>query len=257
MSTTRPKKTYYGVSIGILMLETYFERFNGDIGNARTWPFPVQYQIVKGASPDRITSLTTTDFLQPFLDAADELIAGGCDGITTTCGFLALYQRELAEHCTVPVATSALLQVPMVARILPKGKRPAIITFSADSLTAKHLTSVGVDPTTPVFGMPPSSEFQRSIRTGDTSVSIDTLRAEVPDDRCARARMHQSDALLRRLAPHSRRPDLRRGEPDPLVSPQPKARSIFPGLSIGGIPYRRLTGPRSPRHASSQPIDVA
>lgn len=173
------KKTYYGVPIGILMLETYFERFNGDIGNARTWPFPVQYTIVKGASPDRITSLTTTDFLQPFLDAADELIAAGCDGITTTCGFLALYQKELAEHCSVPVATSALLQVPMVARILPRGKRPAVVTFDARSLTAKHLTSVGVDPSTPVIGMPPSSEFQRSIRAGDTSVSIETLRAEV------------------------------------------------------------------------------
>lgn len=175
------RKTYYGVPIGILMLETYFERFNGDIGNARTWPFPVQYKIVKGASPDRITSLTTTDFLQPFLDAADELIAAGCDGITTTCGFLALYQKELAEHCAVPVATSALLQVPMVARILPKGKRPAVITFSAEGLTAKHLTSVGVDPATPVIGMPKSSEFQRSIRAGDTSVSIATLRGEVLD----------------------------------------------------------------------------
>jgi Asp/Glu/Hydantoin racemase len=181
MRTTPIKKTYYGVSLGILMLETYFQRFNGDIGNARTWPFPVQYRIVKGASPDRITNLTTTDFLQPFLDAADDLIAGGCDGITTTCGFLALYQRELTEHCAVPVATSALLQVPMVARILPKAKRPAIITFSAESLTTRHLTSVGVDSATPVIGMSPSSEFQRSIRTGDTSVSIDTLRAEVLD----------------------------------------------------------------------------
>jgi hypothetical protein len=92
-----------------------------------------------------------------------------------------LYQRELTAHCAVPVATSALLQVPMVARILPKGKRPAIITFDARSLTAKHLTSVGADPQTPVIGMPPSSEFQRSIRAGDTSVSIDTLRAEVLD----------------------------------------------------------------------------
>ena len=173
------KRTYYGVSIGILMLETYFERFNGDIGNARTWPFPVQYRIVKGASPNRITSLTSTEFLEPFKQAADELIAGGVDGITTTCGFLALYQRELAEHCPVPVATSALLQVPMVARILPKGRRPAIFTFSAESLTRRHLESVGVDPGTPVFGLPADSEFQRSIRTGDTTVRFDTLRQEV------------------------------------------------------------------------------
>lgn len=173
------KRTYYGVPIGILMLETYFERFNGDIGNARTWPFPVQYRIVKGASPDKITSLTTTDFLQPFLEAADELISAGCDVITTTCGFLALYQREMTAHCAVPVATSALLQLPMVARILPKGQRPAILTFSAETLTARHLDAVGADPATPIFGMPRASEFQRSIRSGDTSVSIETLRAEV------------------------------------------------------------------------------
>lgn len=173
------RRTYYGVSVGILMLETYFERFNGDIGNARTWPFPVQYRIVKGASPNRITSLASTEFLEPFKQAADELIAAGCDGITTTCGFLALYQRELAEHCTVPVATSALLQVPMVARVLPRGKRPAIITFSAESLTRRHLESVGVDPSTPVIGMPPKSEFQRSIREGDTSVAFEALRREV------------------------------------------------------------------------------
>lgn len=208
----RARKTYYGVPIGILMLETYFERFNGDIGNARTWPFPVQFKIVKGASPDRITSLTTTDFLQPFLDAADELIAEGCDGITTTCGFLALYQREMAEHCSVPVATSSLLQVPMVARILPKGKRPAIITFDAKSLTAKHLASVGVDTTTPVIGMPPSSEFQRSIRAGDTSVSIATLRREVLDVAEAAAKADPSIGALvlecTNLTPYSA--DLRR-----------------------------------------------
>ncbi len=174
-----PKRTCDGVSLGILMLETYFERFNGDIGNARTWPFPVQYRIVKGASPDKITTLTDTEFLQPFKQAADELVAAGVDGIATTCGFLALYQRELVEHCAVPVATSALLQVPMVARILPKGRRPAILTFSAESLTTRHLECVGVDPRTPVFGLPAASEFQRAIRTGDTSVSFDTLRREV------------------------------------------------------------------------------
>ena len=173
------RRSIHGVSIGILILETYFERFNGDIGNAKTWPFPVHYRIVKGASPDRITSLTGLEMLEPFKQAADELIAAGVDGITTTCGFLALYQQELAAHCSVPVATSALLQVPMVARILPNGKRPAILTFSAETLTVRHLECAGCDPTTPIYGMPKTSRFQHSIRTGDTSVSFDTLRGEV------------------------------------------------------------------------------
>ena len=189
------KRTYYGVPIGILMLDTQFERFNGDIGNAQTWPFPVQYKIVRGAVPNKVVdTLNNRDLFQRFADAADELIAEGVDGITTTCGFLALYQQELAAHCSVPVATSALLQVPMVARMLPKGKRPAILTFSAESLTVHHLAAVGIDPATPVVGMPATSEFQRSIREGDNSVPFD-IAARSARDRRAHDR---ADAIDRR-----------------------------------------------------------
>ena len=180
MKATKRKPTYYGVPIGILMLDSKFERFNGDIGNAQTWPFPVQYKIVRGAVPNKIVdTLNNRHLFQLFTDAADELIEEGVEGITTTCGFLALYQRELAAHCGVPVATSALLQVPMVARVLPKGKRPAILTFSAELLTMQHLTAVGIDPDTPVVGLPPTSEFQRSIREGDNSVPFEVLKNEV------------------------------------------------------------------------------
>lgn len=175
------KRIYYGTPIGILMLDTRFERFNGDIGNARTWPFPVRYKVVAGAVPDKVTNLIDHDLLQVFKDAADELIAEGVDGIATTCGFLSLYQQELADHCSVPVATSALLQVPVVQRILPRGKRVGILTFSAESLTAPYLEKVGINPKTSVVGMPASSEFRRSIRQGDTSVPFETLKNEVLD----------------------------------------------------------------------------
>jgi hypothetical protein len=182
-STNRVRKrTYYGVPIGILMLDSTFERFNGDIGNARTWPFPVQYKIVPGAVPNKVVdTLNNRDLFGRFAEAADALIAEGVDGITTTCGFLALYQQELAAHCSVPVATSALLQVPMVARMLPKGRRVVILTFSAEHLTVDHLKAVGVDPDTPVVGMPATSEFQRSIREGDTTVPFEVLKGEVLD----------------------------------------------------------------------------
>lgn len=173
------KRVYHGVTLGILMLDTAFERFNGDVGNARTWPFPVQFRIVAGATPNQVTRPEGPGMLDAFKSAADELIAGGVDGITTTCGFLALYQKELAAHCTVPVATSALLQVPMVERILPRGRRPGILTFSAGSLTPRHLEVVGVDPATPIHGMPADSAFQRAIRQGDTSVQFATLQSEV------------------------------------------------------------------------------
>ncbi len=47
-------KAVYGAPLGILMLEARFPRILGDMGNAGTWPFPVLYRVVKGASPERV-----------------------------------------------------------------------------------------------------------------------------------------------------------------------------------------------------------
>ena len=55
----------------------------------------------------------------PFLRAARALEAEGADGIATSCGFLALFQEELAARLSVPVATSSLLQIPLIERLLP------------------------------------------------------------------------------------------------------------------------------------------
>lgn len=172
-------KTFYGVTVGILMVDSRFRRFPGDIGNAQTWPFPVQYKVVRGALPSMMGNLHNCDLLGAFRQAAQELIDDGVDGITTTCGFLALYQKELAAACSVPVATSALLQVPLVERLLPHGKRVGILTYSAESLTSVYLEAVGADPSTPVYGMPQDSEFCRSIREGDPSVPYEVWEREI------------------------------------------------------------------------------
>ena len=36
------------------MLDSRFPRILGDIGNAQSWPFPVDYHIVENATPKRI-----------------------------------------------------------------------------------------------------------------------------------------------------------------------------------------------------------
>src|SRR5262249_51320525 len=50
----RGGKSVYGARLGILMLEAGFPRIPGDMGNAETWPFPVLYRVVTGASPQRV-----------------------------------------------------------------------------------------------------------------------------------------------------------------------------------------------------------
>ena len=83
----RGGKTVCGACVGILMLETRFPRIPGDIGHAATWPFPVLYKVVPGASPRRVVCDGARGLLDKFLDAAEELVRLGADGITTTCGF--------------------------------------------------------------------------------------------------------------------------------------------------------------------------
>src|SRR5215813_7661952 len=145
-------KAIYGASLGILMLEARFPRIPGDMGNAETWPFPVLYKVVRGASPRRVVCEKAAGLLDAFLSAADELVRLGADGITTTCGFLSLYQRELAAHVGVPVATSSLMQIPFIERVLPPGKRVGVITVSAADLSEEHLRAAGADPATPIVG---------------------------------------------------------------------------------------------------------
>ena len=74
----------------------------------------------------------------------------GADGITTICGFLSLYQREISAHVGVPVAASSLMQIPLIERTLPSGKRVGILTVSAGNLSKEHLLAAGADPATPV-----------------------------------------------------------------------------------------------------------
>jgi len=173
------KKTYYGVTVGILMVKSTFRRYLGDVGNAETFSFPVQYRIVEDAVPARMTDLHNSSLLEPFKRAADELIEAGVDGITTTCGFLSIYQRELADHCSVPVATSSLLLVPTVERMLPTGKRVGILTYNGEVLNGPYLDAVGIAQDTPVVGVPQTSNFVRWIKEGDNSVTYETLREEV------------------------------------------------------------------------------
>ena len=104
-------KAIYGARIGILMLEARFPRIPGDMGNAQTWEFPVLYRVVPGASPHRVVRERAAGLLEPFVAAARSLVADGAEAITTNCGFLSLFQAELAAALPVPVLTSALQQV--------------------------------------------------------------------------------------------------------------------------------------------------
>jgi len=173
-------KAIYGAPLGILMLQAKFPRIPGDMGNAGTWPFPVLYRVVPGASPEKVVLNAAAGLLDDFLHAAADLVSQGAEAITTNCGFLSLFQREIAAHVGVPVATSSLIQVPWVQATLPPGKRVGIITVSGKSLTPKHMEAAGVPLDTPFVGTEDGQEFFRVLILAEKQdMDVDLARQDI------------------------------------------------------------------------------
>ena len=174
-------KTIFGANIGIMMLETQFPRIFGDIANAATWPFPVQFRIVKGATPDKVVRGDPTLLVDDFIAAARDLVAHGCDGLTTNCGFLAMIQDQVAEAVQVPVATSSLMQIAMVQRMLPSSKRVGVITISKSNLSAEHLRRAGAPLDTPIVGTDQGRAFTHGILDDQPSIDFEACRLDLLD----------------------------------------------------------------------------
>lgn len=162
--------------LGIIMLDTAFERPPGDVGNAASWPFPVRLKTVASASARRIVDGEDADLIDAFVTAGEALAAEGAIGLITSCGFLAIRQAELAARLSVPIATSSLLQLPMIERCLPKGRRVGVVTYDADALTDAHFSAVGANPATARIGLPAGGALRGLIERGEPYRSAELQR---------------------------------------------------------------------------------
>ncbi|MGI9436502.1 MAG: aspartate/glutamate racemase family protein [Geminicoccaceae bacterium] len=152
--------------LGILMLNTRFPRIAGDIGNPSSFPFPVRYAVIEPATVDRIVSADgpSASIMDAFVDAAAGLVDDGVAGLTTSCGFMAIAQRELIGRCRVPVVTSSLCQIPLVQSTLPAGRRVGVLTIDSRALTPAHFAGVGAPTDLPVEGIESGLELARIIQ---------------------------------------------------------------------------------------------
>jgi hypothetical protein len=170
----------YGFSVGILVLDTQFPRIPGDVANATTFPFPVRYHRVPGASPELVVRQGSPALLPAFIDGAQSLEQEGVRAITTSCGFLTKFQRELAAAVHIPVFTSSLLLVPMVSRMLAPGKTVGILTVDAPSLSPADFEGAGITAEMPIVvaGLETEKEFSRVLLGDQLTLDVEVARRE-------------------------------------------------------------------------------
>ena len=166
--------------MGILMLNTTFPRIRGDIGNPATFDFPVHYRVVEKASVERLVLQADRSLLKPFIDAGQALVAKGAAALATSCGFLALFHRELTAALEVPILSSSLLQVHLAATLLRPGQKVGVITARKSALSMDHLKGVGIDKIPmAIQGMDRAREFTRVFIKGKTTLDEQQCRREM------------------------------------------------------------------------------
>lgn len=168
-----------GISIGVLALESYFPKPPGHIKNPSSLPFTVMYEMLDGITVPELLNNPDGVMKDRIIEAARRLEAKGVRAITGSCGFLALFQKEIAAAVSVPVFVSSLVQVPLVhfMTAAPVG----ILTASAPALTQAHLENAGAGGVpVQIKGLEETSEFATVIlRNERNEMDLDILAEEV------------------------------------------------------------------------------
>lgn len=181
MATYPGGQNICGATIGVLCLESYFPKPPGHIKNPSSLPFPVLYEVIDGVSVPDLLSNPSPQLLEPFLVGAQKLEREGVRAITGSCGFLAIFQKELAAAVSIPVFSSSLIQVPLAYHMAGGTAPVGILTADATAMTSQHLQAVGAgDIPVALRGLEDSREFAAVILRGErTAMDLDLIEAEI------------------------------------------------------------------------------
>jgi len=179
-----------GPVIGILGWEagnedtlSQLEYMPGNIAHPDTFAFPVMFKRVEGAYYKTVVEDPNVKVLRAMIGAAQEMERQGIKAITTSCGFNAIFQRELANAVDIPVFASSLIQVPLVYQMLRHGQQVGVITADRAHLTQEHLENAGVSKTIPVCirGIENTEEFSKIRVDPKATLNVAKFEREVVD----------------------------------------------------------------------------
>jgi len=169
------------------------ESLRGNSTNPDTFQFPVKYSRIKGANVHTILESPCQNVLQSMIHEVKNLEKQGIKAITTSCGFNAIFQKELADAVDIPVFTSSLMQVPLVKHMLGKQKTLGVITAKKSALSTLHLKNAGIssDISLHIEGLETCTEWNKIFLSPDDDIDLVKIEHDIMN--VASSMMSQSD----------------------------------------------------------------
>lgn len=151
-------------SVSLLQLDTRFPRIPGDVGCRDTFAVPMYPQVIAGAHVENIVTADPKSIdIGPFAKAIEN--TSGL--VATSCGFLSYWQKHLQDLSPGPFVSSALIDLPYLARdFMPE--ELAIITFDAASLGVDHLPPDCTSYARSIIGMEEDMHLRQVISKDQT-----------------------------------------------------------------------------------------
>lgn len=164
--------------LGIIGLDTEFPKIPGHVRNPTTFDFPTLVEPVPGATTERMVGQADPALGAMFVAAARKLVGRGASVITGGCGYMILFQTRIANAVDVPVMMSSLIQLPLLATLLPSDRRLGVLVANQDTFDRCYLQATGADalPVT-VWGMAQKPEFG-AVMLRQERAELDTARLE-------------------------------------------------------------------------------
>lgn len=141
--TAYPGAVAHGYSIGMICAQWNIPFVPGDMNNAGTFEFPMRYLEVRGLSGAEVLRGNADQYTDLLVGAARQLEVEGVRAITGNCGFMAVFQEQVAAAVRVPVFMSSLMQLNLVTAMTGPAQRVGVLTANSAALTPALLAAAG------------------------------------------------------------------------------------------------------------------
>lgn len=164
---------------GLLQLET----LKGNSTNPESFDFPIRIARITGANRQTILENPDRAVMERMKETAAQLEREGIKGITTSCGFNAIFQKEISAAVSIPIFTSSILQIPFIRALYGNDRPIVVLTAQKSSLKPEHFAAAGVDDlkNLAVYGMELSSQWRRMREDFHAELDLPLLEREVVD----------------------------------------------------------------------------